>query len=425
MIYIKPFLGAFFLLSFSSSPIHSEELVINPLGRDELVRRILKEHPSRAKWQLEVRVQKEQGTDAGLWERPSLRLTNQGQSMLGGDGKGVLAIALEQKVPLGKQNDLSRDLSEISVKIKVEEIRLRKLKLARTAEDIWIEKVFLKEKKKQLDRILELNRQLRDFLSKGSGLGEVSALDVSEADLELANLQSELLHLEEREDVVSQKLNELLGLKAGEAIQLDVTDFFSPEILEGLEAELQRHPQLILSTLELQRNQLDFSSLKASRFDHLNLEVEWEEEKEVDSLGTTREGSLAVSVSMPLPFRTEKPGALQAAGSATEVARESVKVLQYQLQKKGQRLINRYQNLKNHLELMDDKVLVRNDLNLELHKKAHQEGRIDQSRLLRAHERALKHRLNRLQILRELAEVSAQWRELTSAHINPRTEVTP
>jgi outer membrane protein TolC len=410
-----------FFFIISSMPLSSEEHLAQPLGRDELAQRVLALHPFKKVWAHELRAQKQIQEDAGLWERPSLRFSNLGDSMFGRDGTGSMTIGLEQKIPIGKKYSLSRELAQLSTSLKVESIRLRQLDMAKMAEEIWLELAFLNEKEKQIEDILDLNRQLSEFLETKSKLGEVSPLEVSEVNLELAALQSESLKLIEEKSNAMGKLRELLGIKSHDIIEIDTSSLFKVEALDALSSSLSRHPQVILSNHQVEQRQLELSSMKASRFDHFNLEVEWEEEKEVGPLGSEREGNLGIAFSMTLPLRSESPGAVEAAGTTIEEAKEARTVLLYQLEKHGERLLRRHQQLKTQLELLDRQVLVTNEQSIKLHQKAYQEGRIDQSRLIRSQEKALNHRMRRLQVLKDLAHVGSQWRELTSAHLPSNT----
>lgn len=420
---IHPYFIFLFLLAVGpwhlySDPHHSKKQDILLIDAEKAVSLAIKNNHHIPIWKSMVSESQSRLKDAGSLSQPQLTLTTRGERAMGlnDENSSEMSIQIEQSFPMGHQRKFERSISDLNLSYTKLETQLRLHELAKDVELKFVEIMSIQKKIELVKKIFKLNTELTGFLQSRSKLGEVSSIDVGEAEIEKNFLEQELLHLHEKFAKQLSILKQMICLPETTELRLL---FKSKENFTELSAKaaerIPMHPEIQLQKMKIKLAGKSQKLKKAERWGDWKMGLNWKREREIESLIKSETSQqLGLKLNVPLPLRKNKRGAIEAASLAIHRERQELKVLKEELSLEEKRLRTRDKLLEKQLRHMDQSVLQNIKKNMTIHEQAYSQGQINLDRLIRMHEQSLKAQQRRLEILSERHTIHVKWKSITS-----------
>jgi outer membrane protein, heavy metal efflux system len=442
---MQKFIAVFWSLALAVAPIclwaelapknsevdgpHQENPLTLTLSAQEALLYGLQHNKEQSAWKSLLLESEVKAKYTGVLDAPELHLSYATDALQHGEGYRTTTLGVSQAIPLGQHLRLEKNTATIeSYKVRAQWREFQRT-LTQDIELALGEIEFLSSKKNIIADMLANNHRLFSFLDSRAKLGEVSVLDVGEAQLELDGIQQDSMDLERQEQQQLSALQQLLGipkeqtLSLRDAVASDHT--WNQELAPVTRTTFENHPLVELQRLQLNAAKNDIGSALAQRWGDLSVGLTMELEREPSSFGVDHRQSFGLELSLPFPLRKPYQGNLEASILAENRHTDQHQKLIYNLEQQERALRQQHQHLRQQIEHLDEHLLKKLAHNLELTEQAYAQGHIDLIRLMRMHSQSLLTQTRRLELLKNLNTTRIQWQALTANHMNPISKNLP
>ncbi|MCB1086088.1 MAG: TolC family protein [Verrucomicrobiae bacterium] len=272
---------------------------------------------------------------SGRLDNPELELSVNDDGVGLDEGEGNYEVAFSQRFPLTAKLKRETGLRKYQVILAEAEIAERRRELAGEVDRAIVELLSIREKIRLGRESGALNKEILTFLEDKAKLGEVSKLDVIQANLNGRTLAQEVDLLLTQEQQQRLLLNQLIGLEATTDLSLEGSldlPGSRPAGVADLEAILQHRPDYILALAKTDESRAAIALEEAKRWEDIALKVFVEGEKAIDDpTGLERNTFAGVGVSIPLPFRNRNQNGIAQAKIDAEAATKGVDSAQFHI----------------------------------------------------------------------------------------------
>jgi len=244
---------------------------------------------------------------AGRLVNPELQLNVSDDGVGLDEGEGNYGVSFSQRFPLTSKLKKEKGLRTYQVILAEAEVVERRRELAGEVDRAVVELLATREKMRLGRESVALNKEIVRFLEEKAKLGEVSKLDVMQANLSGRTLDQEVKLLQTQENQQSLVLKQLIGLEASATLSLSGSLDLpaSRPATEGDSASiLQRRPDHVLALARTDEARAAIALEESKRWEDIAVRVFVEGEAENDDpTGLERNTFTGVGISIPLPFR--------------------------------------------------------------------------------------------------------------------------
>jgi len=236
--------------------------------------------------------------------------------------EGVLAFGLTQRFPLTARLRLEKAVSRAELAVAEAEVRDAERRLAAEVALAAVDWLALGTQRELKERQLANSRELVEAANRAAGVGEGSALEAAQFDLEAQQLVTQLLQLDTGHAALLGELRPLLGVPAPEPIEITGT---LPEVaVVGTEAvALSRRADHQAALARREAAERALALARANRWQDLGVGLLGEMERAEDiPAGIQQDNFVGLRLSLPLPFWNRNQGRVQ---EATATAQRRVK----------------------------------------------------------------------------------------------------
>ena len=236
--------------------------------------------------------------------------------------EGVLGFGLTQRFPLTARLRLEKAVSRAELAVAEAEVSDAERRLAAEVALAAVDWLALGTQRALKERQLANSRELVEAADRAAGVGEGSALEAAQFDLEAQQLVTQLLQLDTGHAALLGALRPLLGVPAPEPIEIIGPQ---PEVaVVGAEAvALSRRADHRASLARREAAERALALARANRWQDLGVGLLGEMERAEDSPACIRQDNfVGLRLSLPLPFWNRNQGRVQ---EATANAQRRVK----------------------------------------------------------------------------------------------------
>lgn len=236
--------------------------------------------------------------------------------------EGVLGFGLTQRFPLTARLRLEKAVSRAELAVAEAEVSDAERRLAAEVALAAVDWLALGTQRALKERQLANSRELVEAANRAAGVGEGSALEAAQFDLEAQQLVTQLLQLDTGYSALLGELRPLLGVPAPEPIEITGT---LPEVaVVGTEAvALSRRADHQAALARREAAERALALVRANRWQDLGVGLLGEMERAEDAPAGIRQDNFAgLRLSLPLPFWNRNQGRVQ---EATATAQRRVK----------------------------------------------------------------------------------------------------
>lgn len=240
------------------------------------------------------------------------------------EGEAVYEVAFAQRFPVTSRLRAEKAVRRVEVLLAATEIAERKRDLAHEIETLAVELAATRAEADLQSRLAQLNREVVAFLEERARLGEVSSLEVTQAELTGKSLERAIRSEEKRVDTLDLQIKRLAGLDADERLPVAATlevPGASPSDLPSLKDVLERRPDYLAALVRADVSRAELTLARAGRFEDVSVRLFVEREKSTDAPnGLERNTFAGVGFSIPLPLRQRNQEGIESARLDVEAA---------------------------------------------------------------------------------------------------------
>lgn len=274
---------------------------------------------------------------AGLWPNPRLELSNETGAVFNNDGAYARSVAFAQDFPIAGRIGRAEDVARVDVARALAELNEAERKLLGDIATTYYTIAALDQKLAVRDRLIAIEASLVSVSAARYKAGEVSALDVNSATLELERLRQERTALAAERVASLKTLAGLVGLGPDAPLSVEtampsLTDL--PSLAELTDQALSRRPDLRLFALVADRATAEQALARASAWEDWTVSLGVKQDKlfVVGAPAQPADNALMMTVTVPFPLFNRNQGT-QAAAAADEVtAREQAEALRLRIE---------------------------------------------------------------------------------------------
>ena len=304
-------LALFALLTANARLMAEPSLVITLAGVTERVRA---QNPDLAAARLRIGEAMGRMKQAGHLKNPELE-TSLEQNVDFREGK--LELGFSQRFPVTGRLGLEKEISATHLKAAEMEVREVERQLVARAKTSVIRVLAFRQRRELLRNQIALASEFSEKLSAASQKGEGSALDAATARLESAGLSAQIRQLDAEEAAAVGELKPLLGMHAGELI--NVGGFLAQPTLPSNGVNPARRPDFLAATLEVDAARQGIDLQQALRYDDVEAGLFAAAERTEDAPnGYDNEGIVGFRFRIPLPLWNKNEGAIEEAQATHE-----------------------------------------------------------------------------------------------------------
>lgn len=368
MSKILPFL---FLFIFFASSGFSMTL-------DEAVEYALKSNPELQAFRLEEEIVKGQGARARLPLRANpvieSNVARKGKSSVEEESRPFTdyGVKLSQEFEIAGQRGIRISIAEKDLKRVGLEIRDRERILVYEVKDAFAKAIASKKKIELTREVIRIQQELLDFTTTKFKEGDVSALQVNLAEVELSKAKREslLAEREYRENLLA--LQGLLGLKPEQEFSVDgtlVSEAFSlPDKEQTITSSLSRRPDILAASEEIDSTKRTVELVKRETLPNITVAGFYERDEARNIVG--------IEFSIPIPFFDRKQAERRDAVVRAQQARIRYVGLQKTIRKEVEEAYTNLTSALSELSLFKTEILNKTMDNLGLLNLSFREGKI-------------------------------------------------
>jgi cobalt-zinc-cadmium efflux system outer membrane protein len=366
------------------------------LRLDQVPDRALTRNPQLQAARLRVEEARGRLLGAGRLTNPELNFDS-AQNLLSPERS--LGMEFVQRFPVTARLKLEKAVSKALLAAAEAEVRDAGRKLAAEAGALGVQLVALSAQEALRREQLATSRRQAEFVANRVALGEASALDAAQLELESRQIELELLQITARRGVWLGTLRPLLGIEPGRA--LEITGGFpapapAPTLGSANRADLEAARQMEKAA------QQSLGLAKARRWNDIGVGVSASGQRVKDiPAGFLRDYFLGFSLSLPLPLWNRNEGAIAEAAAAAQRAAKEADALALQVRSETATARAEMEALARVVSEMDTALLPKAVQVEAMFQAAHDAGQGPLLEVRRARTRRLELALRRVDALRD------------------------
>lgn len=367
------------ILSFSTLALSHNDRPNLPLSR--VIQTALLENKDLKAARLNVSIAAARLNQAGLWQNPSLNLTNTDDRFFSHAGEYTRGIGFSQNFPVGGRIGAQQQVACVDVAIAEAEVREFERKLQLDVALNYYSLVVLERRLRLINQLQANAQQLVKVTHNRLHAAEISELDANTAQLEYQRLLQEKSVLTAQRLNQTAQLNQLLGRKAS-------TNMYFPKTIPSVKHlpslnelqiyALQNRPDFNALWLTLNRTHAEVLLARSQRFADWTLNAAIEQNHQaLDSLPSQKPSrALNLSLAIPIPlFNDGHARILEASNSSAQAdAQLAARRLAIKAEVAGN--YAEFKVLENSLKQAKQHLLPLSNRNLHLSKNAYTKGQI-------------------------------------------------
>jgi cobalt-zinc-cadmium efflux system outer membrane protein len=318
---------------------------------------------------------------AGLWPNPRLDISNVSDKSFRNEGEYDRSAGLSYEFPIAGRIARQADVARVDVALALAELNEGERRLLGDVASSFYEIVSDKRQIALRDRLIAVEQSLVKATQARFRAGEVSALDVNTATLELQRLQQERAVLDSMRAAKLAQFVALLGQTQGRELQLEATlPAIEPTrpLAQLIEAAVQSRPDLRFALLSIDRARADKKLASASAWEDWSVAVGVRQSLTVlDGVPPqSQDKALMTSLSIPLPLINRNQGARAAVASATLAASARARGLELRVRQEVAGQYEQTTRLAGALQAYEGSILPLSARNAEEARTAYRRGQI-------------------------------------------------
>ena len=303
-------------------------LAVEPLSLDQAITHALAHNRDLAALQLGAEAARGRVEQAGLKPNPSFEAGAQTDLLTGNTGARKFDLGLTQAIPLGNRLRELKSVARVGIPTAAAELANRQRLLSGEVTQAFVDLLTFDRQIALRDRLIDTNRHLVELSRARAKVGEVSAVEVNAAALELAKLE------QERATLLAERVNRvlrvkpLLGLAPEEPLEISGDlDALLPALATGADGDKStwNRPDLRLLGLALERIEAEQRVAQAEVRGDLTVGATYGYER---SAAGDADHLLGVKMSIPLPVRNKNQGRLRELRAERTRAQRKVEALE-------------------------------------------------------------------------------------------------
>ncbi len=243
----------------------------------------------------------------------------------------AFGVAWMQKFPVTGRLRLEKAVSRAELAAAEAEVRDAGCRLAGEVRAAAVKLLALKQQRSLRTRQIKNSEELTSFMGKRLAVGEASNVDVAQIGLEAKQLATQVLQLDVERAVLLGQLRPLLGMSAGEPLEITGT-LGEPGALpaKGSAPDARGDYRAAQATAEAARQAVDLA--KANKWQDITAGVTAEHARTEDiPSGFKNDVMLGIKFSVPLPLWNKNEGKIREAAAAAQRHEKEVQALALQI----------------------------------------------------------------------------------------------
>ncbi len=392
------------------------------LSLDQVIRKALANNRNLRIAALEIERTKSRHRWSGRLSNPQLQVA--GSSDFAGldEDEAVFEIAFSQQFPLTSRLRDERAVRRVQVILAETELAENRRLLGYETHKLAVEFLAAKTTKAAQNRLIQLNKEIVDFLQKQVGVGEASRLDVTQTQLN----GRALIRAASRLDVKMKKqmlsLKRQLNLPPDHKIELTgnlAVPASPPGTKYDTASVLCRRPDYLALLVKADVARAEAVLQHSMRWEDIGLKLFAEREHAVDDpTGLEKNTFLGIGVSIPLPFRNKNEQGIQVANINKGVSLRQISAREFEIENE---LASAFQERASSWKLAHDStgrdLKLAHD-NFDEFRTAYENAQVSVIQVQRAQEQLLELATVAVELQREFHLADAQLRFVRAAYAN-------
>lgn len=320
-------------------------------------------------------------TQAGLRPNPRLNLSTESDQFFGNEGEYARSIGVTQEFPITGRLARARDVARVDVARALAEVNEAERRLLGDIATAYYAVIALDQKIALRDRLIHIDESLVRDSADRQKAGEVSALDVNTATLELERLRQEFTVLTGERGAALKALAGIVGYAPDATPEINTTPPTAatpPPLAQLTERALSQRTDLRLLALAADRAQAEVLLAQASAWEDWGVSLGIRQDKLVvgNPVTPSVNKALMLSLSIPLPLFNRNQGTRAAAVAEERTARERGLALQIRIGNEVAGLHEQVTRLLTALNSYTEHTLPLSRRNTELAREAYRNGQL-------------------------------------------------
>ncbi len=272
---------------------------------------------------------------SGRLANPELELDLSDDGIGLNDNEGVFSAALSQRFPLTSRLKDEKHLRAQQVVLAEAEIAERRRELAGEVDLALVELMATRAVIARQKKLSDLNATIVSFLDGQVTQGQVSKLDLAQAQLTGRSIEQTTQGLVAEEKTRQLNLKQVIGIAPDQQVQ--VTSGLELPVAIGksrLDANTiySRRPDFILALSKISEADAVLALAQANRWEDIAVKVFGESERAVDEpTGLERNTFLGIGISIPLPLRQRNQAGIETSKINQDAAHKSLAAIQFHI----------------------------------------------------------------------------------------------
>lgn len=271
--------------------------------------RIRSQNPDLAAARLRIDEVTGRMTQSGRLDNPELELGLEHNSQF---REGRFEIGFSQRFPVTGRLRIEKEITLTELKAAEAEVREVERQLVAKARELLVKVLATRLRRELLREQSAVAKEFADFLGETAAKGEGSPIDAGQARIEATRLTTELRQLDAAEAALAGELKPLLGMHAGQALQ--VSGQLAAPVMPAGAADPENRPDYQVAALNAKAAATAVSLEQARRYDDVEggLFAAAERTEDVPE-GLENEAVIGLRFKFALPFWNKNEGAIQMA----------------------------------------------------------------------------------------------------------------
>lgn len=297
----------FMACSLAVPPLVAEPAVVVTPGN--IADRIRSQNPELAAARLRIDEAVGRMTQSGRLDNPELELGLEHNSRF---REGRFEIGFSQRFPVTDRLRIEKEITQTELKAAEAEVREVERQLVAKGRELLVKVLATRQRRELLREQSDVAKDFADFLGESAAKGEGSPLDAGQARLEATSLTTELRQLVAADAALTGELKPLLGMRAGEALQ--VSGQLAAPILPAIPLDPEKRPDYQVAALNAQAAATAVSLEQARRYEDVEAGLFAAADRSEDApKGLENEAIIGMRLKFALPLWNKNEGAIQKA----------------------------------------------------------------------------------------------------------------
>lgn len=332
------------LAALCAGPLHADSLSLS-----DATRRVLDKNPQITLSKALQEAAEGRVTQAGVLPNPEVNylLEDFAGDTSRSAGSATTTYSLSQRFSLPGKRSARQSVAGEERTLTALEAEIERLRLIRITRESYVDAQAATEKQSATAQNLVLAQQLRDAVAVRVTAGKVSPIELSRANVALAGARRAARQAAQESQLARRQLASLWGESQLEASLLDTLTL--PDALSAQPDTLGTSPYMKQLQVRIQREQAAVNLAEAQRLPDFTLSAGMKRE------AVTREQSVLLGVSIPIPLFDRNQGAVRSARAELTAAEAGLVAARQQLQRqRDQLLVQREAGYQEALQLRDE-----------------------------------------------------------------------